>query len=91
MVAKGQMAGAESAPRTPLVAEEMAAVVSMAGGVGGRRRSGQKVERGQEIRSRPGLLIPCREIELGGNWPHLNRRGRLLLYRAGWPCFTRQG
>ena len=32
MVAKGQMAGAESAPRTPLVAEEMAAVVSMAGG-----------------------------------------------------------
>lgn len=35
MVAKGQMAGAESAPRTPLVAEEMAAVVAMAEGVWG--------------------------------------------------------
>ena len=42
MVAKGQMAGAESVPRTPLVVEEMAAVVSMAGGVGGAGGLGRR-------------------------------------------------
>jgi hypothetical protein len=60
MVAKGQITGAESVPRAPLMAEWRSDSVPMGreggGGAGGEER---------EIRlgSGPGLLIPCRELD----------------------------
>jgi hypothetical protein len=97
MVAKGQIAGTGSVPREPLVAEWRSDAVPMGGegegrkgaapeGGFARRKGGGGDQRGIRTRTSDTMW----RIGLGGNWPHLNGRGRLLLYRADWPSCTRQ-
>jgi hypothetical protein len=56
MVAKGQIAGTESVPREPLVAEWRSDAVPMGGEEEGRK--GAAIRGG----SGPGRLIPCRKL-----------------------------